>query len=253
MVLTAFLERIAFTGSTPVCEETLFGLHRAYTLTVPFENLDIGLGRRITLNYDALYEKIVVNRRGGICYELNGLFAELLRQLGLDVTLLSARVFDPQGGLGREFGHLLVLVNLERSWIADVGFGDCSAEPLLLKSDLAQTVAGSTFRIARDRDIFTVRRYVRSSGVWQNRYSFSLLPRSLNDFIELCDDLQTSAESAFRRQRMCMLRTPDGRVTLAEDKVIVISAGGRKEIPFRDEVSRIAALSDYFGLVLQTE
>jgi N-hydroxyarylamine O-acetyltransferase len=212
MVLAAFLKRIAYSGPRSVCEETLCELHRAFTLAVPFENLDIGLGRRIILNDNALCKKIVENRRGGICYELNGLFAAALRELGFDVTLLSARVFDPRGEPGREFGHLLVLVRLNRLWIADVGFGDWSAEPLRLELDLAQPVADSTFRITRDGDRFTVGRHNLANGVWQNRYFFALIPRNLDDFIELCDDLQTAPDSVFRRRQMCMLRTPDGIV-----------------------------------------
>ena len=253
MVVAAFLERIAYSGPISVCQETLCGLHRAFTLAVPFENLDIGLGQQIILNDDALYEKIVVHRRGGICYELNSLFAAMLRQLGFDVTLLSARVFDPHGAAGREFGHLLLLVRLDRPWIADVGFGDWIAEPLLLEKDLLQPVAGSTFRITSDGGRFTVGRRDPTNGDWHNRYTFALTPRKLYDFIELCDDLQTAPDSVFRQHRMCTLRTPIGRVTLAENKIILTSAAGRNEISLSDETARVAALSEYFGIALPIE
>ena len=86
-------------------------MHRAHLLAVPFENLDIHLGRPISLDQDALFGKIVTRRRGGFCYELNGLFALLLRELGFEVTLLSAGVARADGGFGPEFDHLTLLVS----------------------------------------------------------------------------------------------------------------------------------------------
>jgi N-hydroxyarylamine O-acetyltransferase len=73
---------------------------------VPFENLDIARERPIRLTEEALWDKIVVQKRGGFCYELNGLFAWLLRQSGFDVSYLNARVYNGQGQLGIDFDHL---------------------------------------------------------------------------------------------------------------------------------------------------
>ena len=94
---------MAYHGPREPTLETLRALHKAHMLAVPFENLDIHLGRPIVLDEDRLYRKIVGERRGGFCYELNGLFAALLRELGYEVTLLSARVSCEQGGFGPEF------------------------------------------------------------------------------------------------------------------------------------------------------
>src|SRR5262245_1566225 len=102
----AYLKRIDYRGRLDPTAETLRGLHVAHMLSVPFENLDIPLGRPIVLDEDALFDKIVARRRGGFCYELNGLFAALLRSLGFDVTLLSAGVAHADGGFGLEFDHL---------------------------------------------------------------------------------------------------------------------------------------------------
>jgi len=96
--------------------------------TVPFENLDIHLKRPIVLEDNALFDKIVTRKRGGFCYELNGLFAALLRALGFDVVMLSAGVANPEREFGPDFDHMALLVTLEQSWLADVGFGDSFVE-----------------------------------------------------------------------------------------------------------------------------
>ena len=125
MNIDAYLKRINYDGSTDPTLETLRGLHRAHLLTVPFENLDIHAGRRIDVDRERIYAKIVgEEKRGGFCYELNGLFSWLLEALGYDVTLLSARVRHMDGTYGAEFDHLTVRIDLDEAWLADVGFGE---------------------------------------------------------------------------------------------------------------------------------
>jgi arylamine N-acetyltransferase len=125
----AYLDRIGFDNQRPPVPDaaTLRALHRAHLLTVPFENLDIHLGRPIVLDLAALERKLVGERRGGFCYELNGTFAALLRQLGYEVWLLEARVRTSEGqGFGPPFDHLLLRVRCQdgpEEWLADVGFG----------------------------------------------------------------------------------------------------------------------------------
>ena len=87
-----YLERMAYDGPTDPTEETLRRLHHAHLLAVPFENLDIHLDRPIVLDVDALFEKVVRRRRGGFCYELNGLFGWLLGELGFDATMIGRGV-----------------------------------------------------------------------------------------------------------------------------------------------------------------
>jgi N-hydroxyarylamine O-acetyltransferase len=113
MNIQAYLDRIDYHGSLEPTAETLRALHVAHLLAVPFENLNIGMGWPIVLDQDALFEKIVLRRRGGFCYELNGLFAPLLGALGFDVTLLSAGVARAGGGFGPDFDHLTLLVTTD--------------------------------------------------------------------------------------------------------------------------------------------
>ena len=130
MDIEAYLDRIGYGGPRTPSLDTLRGLHRAHLLSVPFENLDVHARRPIILDRERLYDKIVRRRRGGFCYELNGLFAMLLGEMGFRVSLLSAGVARETGGFGPEFDHLALDVNLEGEWLADVGFGESIPGPL---------------------------------------------------------------------------------------------------------------------------
>jgi N-hydroxyarylamine O-acetyltransferase len=218
-------------------------------LAVPFENLDIHLGRPIVLSLAAFYDKIVRRRRGGFCYELNGLFAWLLEELGFPVVMLSARVFDAARP-GPEFDHLVLLIEMEERVIADVGFGDSFLEPLRLDATEEVEVEqhGSSYRLRKfDADRIVER---RRESLWEPQYVFSLTPRKLVDFGAMCEWQQTSPDSHFTRRVVCSLATPDGRVTLADNRLIVTAAGRREERQVAGENDYRAALMSLFGIDL---
>ena len=171
----AYLERMGYAGVTNPNPETLRALHRAHLFAVPFENLDIGLKRTIPCDADAAVRKIVEQRRGGFCYELNGAFAWLLRALGFQVTLLSARVGRPDGSLGPEYDHLTLRVDLDQPWLADVGFGDSFLDPLRLQPELEQEQESERFRIVEADSRLRVEKH--SAQGWTLEYSFSPEPR----------------------------------------------------------------------------
>ncbi len=243
----AYLRRIAYRGPLAPTVETLRALHRAHLLTVPFENIDIHLGRPIILDEMRFYHKIVEQRRGGFCYELNGLFAALLRELGFVVTLHSARVYD-DGKFGPEFDHLVLLAQLDakRRWLADVGFGDSFREPLRLDEPGDQIQQGHTYRVTRDGEDWTMFEYdVR--GICDG-YKFTLQPRRLADFAGMCDYHQTSPESSFTRRRICSRATPEGRITLSDMKLILTTPGERQERLLNSPEEYAAALREHFGI-----
>jgi len=144
MNVSAYLQRLNYTGPLIPTAITLRALMQAQLLAVPFENLDIHLGQPIVPDESAFFQKIVERQRGGFCYELNGLFAALLPKLGFEVTLFSARVAGENGRFGPEFDHLTLLVQLEERWLADVGFGECFREPLRLDEPGEQVQPGGT-------------------------------------------------------------------------------------------------------------
>lgn len=159
MNVDAYLDRIGYAGPRAPEAATLRALHRAHLLAVPFENLDIALGRPLALDEAALFDKIVRRGRGGFCYELNSLFAALLRALGFDVALLSARVLT-DGQPGPEFDHMTLLVQRPadagapgpQRCLADVGFGASFLEPLPPDSPDLQRQAPGIFRVSRSGD-----------------------------------------------------------------------------------------------------
>ena len=152
MNVEAYLRRINYTGSIEPTAQTLRDLQVAHLKTVPFENLSIHAGEPIVLEGEALYKKIVEQRRGGFCYECNGSFAGLLRALGFQVEMLAAGVANRQGGFGPLFDHMALAVTLDERWLVDVGFGDSFLKPLLLDSREVQVQGTQSFRIDEDGD-----------------------------------------------------------------------------------------------------
>ncbi|HLZ42380.1 MAG TPA: arylamine N-acetyltransferase [Candidatus Sulfotelmatobacter sp.] len=247
--VAAYLGRIGYSGSTePTCS-TLRAIHRAHMLSVPFENLDIALGRKIVVDDSVTLHKIVDLRRGGFCYELNGAFAALLRALGFEVTLLSARVARQQGGEGLEFDHLALRVDLQEPWLADVGFGESFLQPLRMEAGTEQVDPAGRFRLLQRGERYQLEQAGRN-GEWKRLYSFALQPRNLQDFAAMCHYHQTSHESSFTQNRICTRATPEGRITLSEMKLIVKRDGGRDERILSSEKERMEVLHEHFGIRL---
>ena len=247
--VAAYLARIGYSGPTDPTAGNLRALHRAHLWAVPFENLDISLGRKITVDEAAILNKVVVLGRGGFCYELNGAFAALLRALGFQVTLLSARVARANGDEGPEFDHLTLRVDLDDSWLVDVGFGESFVEPLRLEAGRDQLDPTGKYRLLAQGERLRMEKFV-SDGNWKPQYSFSLQPRRLEEFAGMCRHHQTSPESSFTQNRICSRATQDGRITLSEMKLITTSNGEREERNLGSEEERNSILRERFGILL---
>ena len=255
----AYLNRIGYNGPLAVDADTLRQLQVAHLLTVPFENLSIHVGEPIVLDNDALFEKIVARRRGGFCYELNGLFAWLLRDLGFDVTMIAAEVMNGQGQYGEPFDHMALLVRLcpERSrrvdepWLVDVGFGESFIDPLRLAIDVVQEQSGKSYRIEGVESRLEVRQRDRESD-WRTMYRFDLRPFEFRDYAAMCRYHQTSPDSPFTQRHLCSLATPDGRVTLAGWRLITTTGGRREERALVDERECAQVLAQTFGITLRS-
>jgi N-hydroxyarylamine O-acetyltransferase len=132
-MLEAYLDRIGVSGPLGTDLETLRRIHRGHVLSIPYENLDVQLGRKVSRHPAAAYDKIVRRRRGGWCYEMNGLLSWALDELGFNVRRLAGGVI--REALGDEMigNHLVILVDLEgETWLCDAGFGDGLIEPVRL-------------------------------------------------------------------------------------------------------------------------
>lgn len=249
MNIEAYLRRINYTGPTEPTAPTLRELHLAHLLAVPFENLDIHLGREIVLDEEKLLSKIVRQHRGGFCYELNGAFAALLRELGFEVAMLSAGVARAEGGFDPPFDHMTLMVRLEDRWLADVGFGDSFREPLLLDNRDEQTQNGEAYKLvdAEDEHLILER---REGGSRKPQYRFTLQPYQLSDFAEMCRYHQTSPESPFTQRRTCSLATLEGRITVTGMRLITSVRGERDERELSGPAEYANTLRERFGVTL---
>ena len=266
-----YLARIAFTA--PAHGEfhrpslaLLRALHEAHMLAAPFENLSIHYGQPIVLREAALYDKVVRRRRGGFCYELNGMFAWLLRELGYEVTLLSAEVAESGGNFSPAYDHLALLIHQVdgADWLADVGFGDSFRQPLRFQADVEQDGSdGHSYRLresqshdgARDeRDQFPYWLVEQESdgpeAQWQPVYRFTLQLHVWADFAERCHYHQTSPDSHFTQKRICSLALPNGRISLSDLRLITTLDGKRDERLLTSEDEYRAVLAERFGVVV---
>jgi N-hydroxyarylamine O-acetyltransferase len=251
MNVDAYLERIDYRGPRAPTADSLRRLHVAHLLTVPFENLSIHAGETIVLDDESLFDKVVARGRGGFCYELNGLFAALLRNLGFRVEMLSAAVARREGGFGPEFDHMALLVTLEERWLADVGFGDSFVEPLLIDERTEQTQGTHAFRLEEEEGGRLVLLRKDTGGAWEPQYRFSLEPHTYEDYAEMCRFQQTSPESHFTRGRVCSRLTPEGRVTLSGSRLITTRGSERVERELADEAECDAALLEHFRISMR--
>lgn len=241
---------MGYEGSRRPSLAVLRGLHLTHMRQVPFENLDIHLGREIALSVESLYSKVVEDRRGGFCYELNGLFAALLSELGFQVRLLSARVFGADGAPGPEFDHLALLVDADGQHLADVGFGDSFQEPLALRAAIGQTQASGTYRLeeAGGGEWSLLEKTVGATEEWRPSYSFTLAARRLDQFQEMCRHHQTSPQSPFTRNRMCTRATPEGRFTLSGMRTTETTFGRRQQRELAGEAEFWQVAEQRFGI-----
>jgi len=245
-----YLERLGYRGPLRPSLETLRELHKKHLFSVPFENLDIQLGRPIVLSEEAFYEKIIIHHRGGFCYELNGSFAALLTRLGFKVTTLSARVAGKNGGFSPEFDHMTLLVALKNRWLADVGFGDSFTEPKRLDYSGPQSDNGRVYRITHRSGGRLLSRWDAEKKLWAPQYMFGLRPRKLEDFVRRSRYQQTSPNSHFKKGRLCTLLTRNGRVTLTDTKLIVTRRRRRLQRPVKSRGEFDKLLRKWFGVNL---
>ncbi len=228
-------------------DEVLRFLQRKHLLTVPFENLDIHWKRPIVLDVESFYHKVVVEGRGGFCYELNGLFNGLLTSLGFATRLISARVFNGTEH-GAEYDHAAVIVTIgDDEYLADVGFGDFTAEPLRFSLGAEQTDPSGKFVIRRfGDDCLEVAKHTENA--WKSEYIFKDIPRELKEFAEMCDFQQYSPESHFTKGKLISILTPTGRKTLTDTKFIVTDGSDRRERDITSDDEFYAVLLTEFGI-----
>lgn len=218
--LSAYLRRLGLERAEPPSLPFLTRLQRRHLLRVPFENLDIFWQRPFPLDVQRAWSKVVELRRGGFCYELNGLFASALSALGFRVALLSARVWrKAERGWGPEFDHLTLAVTLDQTYLVEVGFGDAFRAPMPLSTGVQSDVSG-TYRLVEGEwpEELVLEHAVRDH--WRPLYRVSREPRRLQSFAPMNAWHQTSPASPFTGHAVFTLARPWGRLTLTDRNAI---------------------------------
>lgn len=252
MNIEQYLERIGYTGVPATDIETLAALCDCHVRQVPFEDLDIQAGVPIRLNTAEFFDKVVIRRRGGYCYELNGLFCELLVQLGFRVHMLSARVANGKA-YSPEYDHMCLAVEAEGiQWLVDVGFGDFSLMPLKIDSSEVQSDGRKEYLVGKleveGKEYYSASRWNEGRGMYVSQYIFSLQPHALQDFAPRNQYQQTNAESHFMKTLMCSLPTENGRISMINNRMVYTKHGERYEEAIRDEAHRRELLRKYFKI-----
>jgi N-hydroxyarylamine O-acetyltransferase len=238
-------------GGVQPTEDCLEALHRAQVYTIPFENFDILLGRGITLEPAALCDKLVHHKRGGYCFELNGLFLMILQAIGFEARALLARVhlYQPDPPSGRE--HQLLLVTLQgRPWIADVGFGGLGFRaPIPFELNHPTSHDGLTFRLV-EAEPFGIMLQTLKKGQWLDLYSFDLGHVFPADIAVGNHFTSTHPNSPFTFARIVALLTPNGRVSLLNRTLRIVTASTERVQELTEGQAYLNALKTHFGIEL---
>jgi len=228
MDINQYLQRFSVEDIKEISLETLNQLQLQHMLHVPFENLDVIHHIPITLNVEAFYEKIVLNNRGGFCYELNGLFNWLLKSLGYNSYLISGTINRPDGSWALKRSHACLIVELDQAYLVDVGFGDSTRRPLPLNGETREDVSGIYRVVKVEETLYDLQR--KTNQDWDTLYRLDISPRELKDFEAACSFNQTSPKSPFTQKQIVSMAAEDGRFTLSGDSFIVTRLQEKQKI-----------------------
>lgn len=247
--VTAYLDRVGLKQEEPTLSY-LKKLQKAHLLHIPFENLDIHYGSKIILDYSKIFDKVIIRKRGGFCYELNGLFYHLLYHLGYDCHVISGRVMSEQTGeFGRPYDHMAIVVCLEDAeWLVDVGFGDGAISPLKIKVGEIQMDFTRYWKLDTDPDENLILKLSNDTSYFATKLLFTLEEKQLIQFIEMCEYHQTSPASPFTQKKLVTMLTSGGRVTLTDRKLKVSELGEVYEYDILNEDEFLSKLEYHFGI-----
>ncbi|UXP33647.1 arylamine N-acetyltransferase [Reichenbachiella agarivorans] len=247
--INQYLARIKTPRENQLSSRYLKLLHRNHLLHIPFENLDIHMHREIILDIDRIFYKVLIQRRGGFCFELNGLFYSLLQSLGFDTHLIGASVYDASGGVGPALSHAAILTSVNQStYLCDVGFGDAFLTPKLLYPGEIQMDYNRYYRMDKNLDGQYILSKSEDSLRYQPIYLFSKQAYQLIEFIDMCHYHQTSSKSHFTQNKIITQAKMDGRITLTDKKFIINKLGVHQEQNILNPDEFCALLRQHFGI-----
>lgn len=252
--IAAYLARIGLPEPPAPDADGLFAVQRAHRLAIPFENLDIPLGRGISLDPEHLFDKLVLHRRGGYCFEQNGIFLSALHALGFEARPLLARVWLFAEDVPPKT-HMLILVTLPSGeWIADAGFGGAYAAPMPLVEGEVLGPDGAWHRLIRD-DAFgwVLERRGGDEGEWIRQYSFTTAPIWPSDIGLANHFTATQPGGRFTSNVVASIILPNGLAALTNRDYTRYSASGAERAEISSAKMLQLRLSLVFGIDLSSE
>lgn len=253
--LDAYLDRIGYDGPLAPTLETLKAIHHAHALSIPFENLDVLAKRPINLDLASLQKKLVTEKRGGYCFEVNALFAAVLRELGFNLTTLIGRVrwmLPEEMDAGRL--HMLMRVELpEGSYLADVGFGGLTMTgPIRFETGVEQQTPHEPRRLLEHEDGLELQ--AKIAGEWTPIYRFTLEPHRRTDYEVASWYTSTHPSSIFVQFLIAGLPQEGRWLSLFNRDFKIRGLDGKAEARVLDSADEIAEVLDtYFGIRLSEE
>ena len=243
--LEEYLERIGFRGEPRPDLATLSELQRMHVLTVPFENLDVQLRRPIVMDPDACYDKVVRRRRGGWCFELNGVLSWALREIGFDVVRLSGGVRRDVAGDKQMGNHLCLLVRLDRPYLVDVGFGGSLSRPLPLE---ASTQEQPPYHLTLSKLNDGYWRFAERTHGDPFSYDFRTDPADESHFADHCARLQIDSDSTFVQNLIVQRRDGDKHLALWGRVLMTQQSAGTEKRVLSSADELVATLRKAFDL-----
>ncbi len=247
----AYLGRIGVEGSVAPDLDTLERLSGNHAQSIPYENLEIHLGRTMELDHGHLWSLMVEQNRGGYCFQTNLLLLGMLKAVGFDVDLLRGRVWMTSAGEVPPPAHLVLRVEIDsRPFLVDVGFGGRGLRLPIAMADGQESVQGGmTYRL-REEPPFGLMLECFDNNEWQALYSVDSPVCHPVDFEHSNYFLSTSSESFFVRHRICAIATPLGETTLFDRSLRIREGNDVRTTELSDLAQLTAALRDHFGIKL---
>lgn len=255
--LDAYLTRIGFAGDPAPTARTLRAVQRGHVTSIPFENLEIMLDRPIVFGIDNLQRKLVLDRRGGYCFEQTALFAAALERLGFAFTALVGRVTMGSDKL-RPTTHALLLVEADGDqWICDVGFGRGPLEPILFADGNEVVQDGWGFRLEKRTDAKSGMPGVQEWALvqhgpdgWTERHTFQLAPVYRLDFEVLSHYVSTHPRSPFTTRPFAQRFTVEAHYQLDGTSLTTTRPNGKSDMRVVGLTEVPPLLDETFGITL---
>lgn len=255
MDVQVYLSRIGITQIKKPSYTFLETLINAHLETVPFENLDVIAKKPLKLDIASLFQKIVADFRGGFCYELNGLFYQLLHDLRFDVKIGAAYVYNNKeqrySYIENVYDHMVLFVQLNQMYLVDVGFGDSFRKPIALLNGHVEDVSGiyQVVPLNSSKNIYELQ-HRQHNHDWIPQYHFSLVSLQLTEFNYSCHWTETSPESHFTQQSVTTIATSNGRITLADQSLTITRDNNKEKIKIIEIETRKKIMKKYFKICL---